>query len=190
MVSCPCSSTRLPCCDNACVRSHRPARMCKPLWSGHLIPVRLLDDCIVRAVFPPTATLRSTHKSPSLFPPLLSLSCRFAKKSNTITIRSTLQWWELLSICTCERVPACQVVGWRWRELDGELTLSIQQGLVGTFWISFNGLFTRLSRIIAGIYEINKFFSHDPGWHGHRGRFFWGVRWREWMKYNIVWKVL
>lgn len=56
--------------------------------------------------------------------------------------------------------------------MDGELTLSIQQGLVETFWIIFNGLFTRLSRIIAGIYEINKFFSHDPGWHGHRSRFF------------------
>lgn len=81
----------------------------------------------------------------------------------------------------CERVPACQGVGWRRRELDGELTLSIQQGLVGTFWISFNGLFTRLSRIIAGIYEINKFFSHDPAWHGHPGRFFSIVRGGETM---------
>lgn len=72
----------------------------------------------------------------------------------------------------CERVPACQGVGWRWRELEGELTLSIQQGLVGTFWISFNGLFTRLSRVIARIYEINNFFSHDPAWHGHPRRYF------------------
>lgn len=77
----------------------------------------------------------------------------------------------------CERVPACQGVGWRRRKLDGELTLSIQQGLVGTFWISFNGLFTRLSRIIVGIYEINKLFSHDPGWHDHCGRIFLTVQW-------------
>lgn len=44
------------------------------------------------------------------------------------------------------------------RELDGELTLSIQQGHGGTVWVSFNKIFTGLSQIISGIDEINKFY--------------------------------
>lgn len=53
-------------CDCVCVlahvfvhvvHTHAYAHMCEPLWSGHLIPVRLLDDSIGCAVFPPTAVL-------------------------------------------------------------------------------------------------------------------------------------
>lgn len=78
---------------------HACTHMCEPLWSGHLIPVRLLDDCIGCAVFPPTAVLRDVCKCVCLcVSHTVWHSCSFAQKSDTIMTGPSVH----LSVCVRE----------------------------------------------------------------------------------------